>query len=145
MFNFKESHMLFSSLWCAVSQGPSVPYQFLENRNEQSCTQFSGLWSWDRAHAWIPFSDLLPYCKLFSHVPTTQDVDCLLALWRLLFTWFCFCSTLFLLLKASLYESIYAQAVPNKAPLFHLRCGSPEFLSSSTPVPRSRSVKTITK
>ena len=30
---FKESHMLFS-----VSQGPSVPYQFLENRNEQSCT-----------------------------------------------------------------------------------------------------------
>ena len=37
-FNFKESHMLFS-----VSQGPSVPYQVLENRNEQSCTQFSGL------------------------------------------------------------------------------------------------------
>ena len=36
-FDFKESYMLFS-----VSQGPSVPYQFLENRNEQSCTQFSG-------------------------------------------------------------------------------------------------------
>ena len=38
MFNFKDSYMLFS-----VSQGPSVPYQFLEHRNEQSCTQFSGL------------------------------------------------------------------------------------------------------
>ena len=37
-FNFKESCMLFS-----VSQGPSVPYQLLENRNEQSCMQFSGL------------------------------------------------------------------------------------------------------
>ena len=37
-FDFKESYMLFS-----VSQGPSVPYQFLENRNEQSCMQFSGL------------------------------------------------------------------------------------------------------
>ena len=29
-------------------------------------------------------------------------MDCLLALWRLLFTWFCFCSTLFMLPKASL-------------------------------------------
>ena len=38
MFNFKESYMLFS-----VSQGPYVPYQILENRNEQSCRQFSGL------------------------------------------------------------------------------------------------------
>ena len=48
--------MLFS-----VSQGPSVPYQFLENRNEQSCTQFSGLRSWERAPAWIPFSDSLQW------------------------------------------------------------------------------------
>ena len=38
MFNFKESYMLLS-----VSQGPSVPYQFLENRNEHSCMQFLGL------------------------------------------------------------------------------------------------------
>ena len=37
-FNFKESYMLFS-----VSQGPFVPYQFLENRNEQACTHLSGL------------------------------------------------------------------------------------------------------
>ena len=37
-FNFKDSYMLFS-----VSQGPSVSYQFLENRNEQSCTHLSGL------------------------------------------------------------------------------------------------------
>ena len=30
-------------LLCAVSQGLSIPYQLLENRNEQSCIQFSGL------------------------------------------------------------------------------------------------------
>ena len=28
---------------CAVSQGFSTPYQFLENRSEQRCMQFSGL------------------------------------------------------------------------------------------------------
>ena len=35
----------YSFLLCAISQGFSIPYQFLENRNEQSCTQFLGLWS----------------------------------------------------------------------------------------------------
>ena len=46
---------------CAVSQGLSVPYQFLENRNEQSYSQFSGLRSWERAPAWIPFNDSLQW------------------------------------------------------------------------------------
>ena len=46
---------------CAISQGLSVPYQFLENRNKQSCTQFSGLRSWERAPAWILFSDSLQW------------------------------------------------------------------------------------
>ena len=55
-FNFKESYMLFS-----VSQGPSVPYQFLENRNEQSCMQFSGLRPWGGMHTWIPFSNLFTF------------------------------------------------------------------------------------
>ena len=41
-FNFKEFTCYFLLL-CAVSQGHSVPYQFLENRSEQSCMQFSGL------------------------------------------------------------------------------------------------------
>ena len=36
-------------LLCAVSQGLSIPYQFLENRSEQSCTQFSGLKSGEAA------------------------------------------------------------------------------------------------
>ena len=62
-FGFKGSNMLHFPL-CAISQGLSVPYQFLENRNEQSCTQFSGLRSWERAPAWIPFSDSLQW--LFS-------------------------------------------------------------------------------
>ena len=38
-------------LLCGVSQGLSIPYQFLENRNEQSCMQFSGLRSWESAPA----------------------------------------------------------------------------------------------
>ena len=46
---------------CAISQGLSVPYQLLENRDEQSCTQFSGLRSWERAPASIPFSDSLQW------------------------------------------------------------------------------------
>ena len=53
--------MLFS-----VSQGLSILYQFLENRNEQSCLQFSGLRSWGRTHTWIPFSNLFSSGQ-FSH------------------------------------------------------------------------------
>ena len=40
-FNFKGSNM-FSSL-CAISQGLSVPYQFLESRIKKSYMQFSVL------------------------------------------------------------------------------------------------------
>ena len=46
---------------CTFSQGLFVPYKFLENRNEQSCTQFSGLRSRQRALAWISFSDSLQW------------------------------------------------------------------------------------
>ena len=58
-FNFKGSNM-FSSL-CAISQGLSVPYQFLENRNEQSFIQFSELRSWEREPGWISFSNSLQW------------------------------------------------------------------------------------
>ena len=60
----------YSFLLCAISQGFSIPYQFLENRNEQSCTQFLGLWSWERAPVWIPFSDSLqwPYLNVIYSV-----------------------------------------------------------------------------
>ena len=60
----------YSFLLCAVSQGFSIPYQFLENRKEQSCTQFSRLRSWERAPAWIPFSDPLqwPYLNVIYSV-----------------------------------------------------------------------------
>ena len=33
----------YSLLLCAISQGLFIPFQFPENRSEQSCTQFSGL------------------------------------------------------------------------------------------------------
>ena len=72
--------MLFS-----VSHEPSVPYQFLVDRNEWSGMLFPGLRSWDRTHTWISFSNFYPTVKPFSHDTLTQDMDCLLALWRLLF------------------------------------------------------------
>ena len=104
-----------SLLLRAVSQGLSIPYQFLENRNEQSCAQFSGLRSWERAPAWIPFSDSLQWlpsvtCYLkviYSVMPLLgyemlsgplKIVTCL-ALFLLIFFFF-------LLPKASLYEDI---------------------------------------
>ena len=72
--------MLFS-----VSHEPSVPYQFLVYRNKWSGMLFPGLRSWDRTHTWISFSNFYPTVKPFSHDTLTQDMDCLLALWRLLF------------------------------------------------------------
>ena len=110
-FNFKESNMFF---FCVLFLKDSIPYQFLENRSKQSCTEFSGLRSWEAAPAWIPFSDSLQWlpsvtllkCNLFSYAPLTQDMECFLALWRLLFAWLCFCSIFFLLPKAVLYEDI---------------------------------------
>ena len=96
-FYFKGSKYVL--LLCAVSQGLSLPYQFLENRNEQSCTQFSELRLQERAPAWIPFSDSLQWpllkCNLFSYASLTQGMECFLALWRLLFAWLCFCSVFF--------------------------------------------------
>ena len=57
-------------LLCAISQGLSSLYQFLENRSEQSRTQFSGLRSWERTPSWIPFSDCLqrPYLNVIYSV-----------------------------------------------------------------------------
>ena len=72
--------MLFS-----VSHEPSVPYQFLVYRNKWSGTLFPGLRSWDGTHTWISFSNFYPTVKVFSHDLLTQDMDCLLALWQLLF------------------------------------------------------------
>ena len=51
---------------------------------------------------------------------------------------------LFLLPKAALYKDIQTGVPANKTPLFHSRLGSPASLFSSTLVPRSWSVKTIT-
>ena len=114
-------------------------------RNERSCTQFPGLRSWERAPAWS--LRLLPPVTslkrdLLSYAPLTQDMQCFLALWRLLFAWLCFCSV-FLLPKVASYEDIETRISANKAPLFHLRLGSPVSLYSSTPIPRSGSTKTV--
>ena len=60
---------------CAVSQGLSVPYQFLENKNEQSCTPFSGLRPWERAPAWIPFIDSLQWSFRTIHFVATGGIS----------------------------------------------------------------------
>ena len=67
MFSFKGSNMFF---FCVLFLKDSIPYQFLENKSEQSCTQFSGLRSWERTPAWIPFSDSLqcPYLNVINSV-----------------------------------------------------------------------------
>ena len=79
-------------------------------RNKQSFTPFPGLRSWERAPAWSlhwlpPLTSLKS--DLLSYAPLTQDMQCFLALWRLLFAWLCFCPPPFFLLpKAALYEDI---------------------------------------
>ena len=52
---------------------------------------------WDSLQ-WLPSVTLLK-CNLFSYVPLTQDIECFLALWRLLFAWLCSCSFFFYCLK----------------------------------------------
>ena len=141
----------YSFLLCAVSQGFFIPYQFLENRSEKSSTQFSGLRSWERAPAWIPFSDSLqwPYLNVICSVmPLVLKIvnafwpfeDCyLLGFVFVLFFFF------FLLPKAAFYEDIWTGVSANKAPLFHSRLGSLASLFLSTPVPRSWSTETMTE
>ena len=66
---------------CVPFLRDSVPYQFLENRNEQSCTQFSELRTWERAPAWIPFSDSLqwPFTYRTIHFVATDGISFLMA------------------------------------------------------------------
>ena len=138
----------YSFLLCVVSQGFSIPYQFLENRSEQSYMQFSGLRSWERAPARIPFSDSLQWlpsvtllkCNLFSYALLVKISnafwpfeDCYLLGFVFFFQLFFYCLNLPCM-------KIYK----NKAPLFHSRFGSPESLFSPIPVPRSWSTKTVT-
>ena len=100
-FNFKGSNMLFSSFVCHFSRtlySLSVP----------------GKQEWAELHAvlrtevmrkgicldsfqWLP--SVTPFSDLFSYSPLMQDIECFLALWRLLFAWLCFCSIFFYCLK----------------------------------------------
>ena len=59
-------------------------------------------WDYEKGHllgflSVTPFSDLLLKGNLFSYAPLTQDMECFLALWRLLFAWLCFCSIFYCL------------------------------------------------
>ena len=107
-FSFKGSNMLLFSFVCCFSR---TLYSL----------SVSGKQEWAELHTvlrteimregtfldsfqWLPSVTLLK-CNLFSYAPLTQDMECFLALWILLFAWLCFCST-FLLPKAALYEDI---------------------------------------
>ena len=101
-FSFKGSNMLFFSFVCRFSRiyySLSVPGK----QEWAELHEFSGLRPWEGAPAWIPFSDSLQWlpsvtllkCNLFSYAPLPQDIECFLALWRLLFAWLCFCSIFF--------------------------------------------------
>ena len=94
MFSFKGSNMLFFSFVCHFSRilySLSVPGK----QEWAELHEFSGLRPWEGAPAWIPFSDSLQWlpsvtllkCNLFSYAPLTQDMECFLTLWRLLFAW----------------------------------------------------------
>ena len=62
-------------------------------------------WDWDPEKGWPAWSlQWLPpvtslKCDLLSYAPLTQDMQCFLALWRLLLAWLCFCSVFFYCLK----------------------------------------------
>ena len=94
-FNFQGSNMWHFLPLYTISQGLSVPYEFLEYRNEQSCMQFSGLRSWERVPAWIPFSDSLqwPFTCRTIHFVATDGISFLMAeqsfYWRYISMQFC--------------------------------------------------------
>ena len=114
---------------CAISQRLSVPYQFLEYRNEQSCMQFSGLRSWEwsclNSLQWLP-----------SVIFYLQDCPFCCNLWNYILN-----GWVVILLK--IYKHAFLQI---KYPYFTQYWGPPHpsFFAffSSTPVPRSQSVKT---
>ena len=152
-FNFKGSNIFF---FCVLFFKDSILYQFLENRSEQSCMQFSGqimrrgtcLDSFQWLPSMTPFSELLLKSNLFSYAPLTQDMECFLALWRLLFAWLCFCSIFFNCLKWPCMK-IYKHAfLKIKHPCFTQDLGPPRLSSRrflfTDCHPRSWSVKTIT-
>ena len=47
-------------------------------------------WDHEKGHL-LGFLSVTPFSDLFSYAPLTQDIECFLALWRLLFSWLCFC------------------------------------------------------
>ena len=85
---------------CVISQGHSVPYQFLENRNEQSRMQFSGLRSWERAPAWIPFSDYLEWLSSVTFYLKDYPFCC---------NWWNFIFTGWLIILLKIYKHAFLQ------------------------------------
>ena len=90
-FNFKWSNVILFFVCCF-----SRTLFLIGSWKEQNCMQFSGLRKGTclDSFQWLtsvtPFSDLLLKGNLFSYILLTQDMECFLALWRLLFAWVCF-------------------------------------------------------
>ena len=70
--------MCYFLLLCAVSQGLSISYQFLERAELHAVLRTEKLLGFTSVTP--PFSDLLLKGNLFCYIPLTQDMECFLAL-----------------------------------------------------------------
>ena len=91
MFNFKGSNMFF----CVLFLKDSLLLISSWKTGVSRATCSSQDWDHEKGyllgfHSVTPFSDLLLKSNLFSYDPLTQDMECFLALWRLLFAWLFF-------------------------------------------------------
>ena len=116
-FSFKGSNMLFFSFVCCFSRilySLSVPgKQEREELHAVLRTEIMREGTCLDSFQWLLTVTLLK-CNLFSYAPHTQDSECFLALWRLLFAWLCFCSFFFFfyclkLPSMKIYEQVFLQ------------------------------------
>ena len=137
-FNFKESTCCFLLL-CVLSKGPSIPYQFLENRNSRAACR-----SQDWGHETERMRGFPSMTFYFNVIYSATSL--LLRIWIVFWPCdncyspsFVFAQLYFCCLKLPCMEIYKAHAATNQVPLFHSRLGSSSSFFSLTTVPRSRS------
>ena len=113
-FNFKGSNMFF---FCVLFLKDSLFLISSWKTGTSRAAHTSQDWDHEKGHL-LGFLSVTPFSDLFSYAPLTQDIECFLALWRLLFAWLCFCSFFFYWLKLPCIK-IYKHAfIQIKQPCF---------------------------